>query len=115
MADQKIENLLELSLDVDEQTREKSENLQVGYDTQDAKWEIILRYSGEMGNLSERYENWVDLLGGFAIAEVTREQLLQLSEEPLVEFMRNQRLFLLRSMKESLFPAYRRYSVHRIH
>ena len=28
MADQKIENLLELSLDVDEQTREKSENLQ---------------------------------------------------------------------------------------
>ena len=87
MADQKIENLLELSLDVDEQTREKSENLQVGYDTQDAKWEIILRYSGEMGNLSERYENWVDLLGGFAIAEVTREQLLQLSEEPLVEFI----------------------------
>ena len=87
MADQKIENLLELSLDVDEQTREKSENLQVGYDTQDAKWEIILRYSGEMGNLSERYENWVDLLGGFAIAEVTREQLLQSSEEPLVEFI----------------------------
>ena len=87
MADQKIENLLELSLDVDVQTREKSENLQVGYDTQDAKWEIILRYSGEMGNLSERYENWVDLLGGFAIAEVTREQLLQLSEEPLVEFI----------------------------
>lgn len=87
MADQKIENLLELSLDVDEQTREKSENLQVGYDTQDAKWEIILRYSGEMGNLAERYENWVDLLGGFAIAEVTREQLLQLSEEPLVEFI----------------------------
>lgn len=87
MADQKIENLLELSLDVDEQTREKSENLQVGYDTQDAKWEIILRYSGEMANLAERYENWVDLLGGFAIAEVTKEQLLQLSEEPLVEFI----------------------------
>ncbi len=87
MADQKIENLLELSLDVDEQTREKSENLQVGYDTQDAKWEIILRYSGEMGNLAERYGKWVDLLGGFAIAEVTKEQLLQLSEEPLVEFI----------------------------
>lgn len=87
MADQKLENLLELSLDVDEETREKSENLQVGYNPQERRWEVILRYSGSMERLSERYDNLVPLLGGYAIAEVTEAQLLQLSEEPLVEFI----------------------------
>lgn len=87
MADQKLENLLELSLDVDEETREKSENLQVGYDPQNRRWEVILRYSGSMEGLAERYDNLVPLLGGYAIAEVTEAQLLQLSEEPLVEFI----------------------------
>lgn len=87
MADQKLENLLELSLDVDEETREKSENLQVGYNPQERRWEVILRYSGSMDRLSERYDNLVPLLGGYAIAEVTEAQLLQLSEEPLVEFI----------------------------
>lgn len=87
MADQKIENLLELSIEVDEATREKSENLQVGYDPQEQRWEVILRYSGEMEGLAERYDNLIPLLGGYAIAEVTKSQLLQLSEEPLVEFI----------------------------
>lgn len=87
MADQKLENLLELSLDVDEETREKSENLQVGYNPKERKWEIILRYSGELDNLAERFDSLVPLLGGYAIAEVTEPQLLRLSEEPLVEFI----------------------------
>lgn len=87
MADQKIENLLELSVEVDDSTREKSENLQVGYDPQEKRWEIILRYSGEMESLAERYDSLVPLLGGYATAEVTESQLLQLSGEPLVEFI----------------------------
>ena len=87
MADQKIENLLELSVEVDDSTREKSENLQVGYDPQEKRWEIILHYSGEMESLAERYDSLVPLLGGYATAEVTESQLLQLSEEPMVEFI----------------------------
>ena len=35
MSDPKIENLLELSLDVSEVTREKSENLSAGYDPEE--------------------------------------------------------------------------------
>lgn len=87
MADQKLENLLELSLDVDEETREKSENLQVGYDSEDKTWEIIFRYSGNLEELTGEYNNVVSLLGGYGIAEVTREQLHQLSKEPLVEYI----------------------------
>ena len=38
MSDPKIENLLELSLDVSEVTREKSENLSAGYDPEEKLW-----------------------------------------------------------------------------
>ena len=39
MSDPKIENLLELSLDVSEVTREKSENLSAGYDPEEKLWQ----------------------------------------------------------------------------
>ena len=45
MSDPKIENLLELSLDVSEGTREKSENLSAGYDPEEKLWQVIIRYS----------------------------------------------------------------------
>ena len=48
MADQKLENMLELSLAADENQREKSENLNVGYDSQTKRWELIIKYSGEL-------------------------------------------------------------------
>ena len=55
MADQKLENLLELSLGVSEQTREKSENLSAGYNVEERTWEVILRYTGDIGELMDRY------------------------------------------------------------
>ena len=48
MADQKLENMLELSLSSNENQREKSENLNVGYDAQTKRWELIIKYSGEL-------------------------------------------------------------------
>lgn len=87
MSEQKLENLLELSLDVNDITREKSENLQVGYDAKEEKWEVIFRYSGSLTDLSVRYEKITPLLGGYAIAELTKQQILQLAEEPLVEYI----------------------------
>lgn len=84
---QKVENLLELALDVSERTREKSENLQAGYDEQEQRWEVIFRYSGTLEELSLRYGTITPLLGGYAIAELTEQQIQQLSEEPLVEYI----------------------------
>ena len=65
MPDQKLDNLLNLALDATEEEREKSRNLNVGYEKQARKWEIIVKYS-EVGNAnagnvgairSERTEN----------------------------------------------------------
>ena len=49
MPDQKLDNLLNLALDATEEEREKSRNLNVGYEKQTRKWEIIVKYS-EMGD-----------------------------------------------------------------
>lgn len=87
MSDQKVENLLELSLDVTEETREKSENLSAGYDEEEKMWQIIFRYSGDINNLAGDYDRVTPLLGGYAVAEVTENQLRALAAEPRVEFI----------------------------
>ena len=71
MPDQKLDNLLNLALDATEEEREKSRNLNVGYEKQTRKWEIIVKYS-EMGDSVEALLGGsgisvVPLLGGYAI------------------------------------------------
>ena len=46
MADQKIENLLNLAAGSKNSEKEKSENLGVGFDPQTDTWEIIVKYTG---------------------------------------------------------------------
>lgn len=46
--DQKIENLLNLALDVTETEREKSETLEIGYDPGERTWQVIVRYHGDL-------------------------------------------------------------------
>lgn len=87
MSDQKVENLLELSLDVTEETREKSENLSAGYDEEEKVWQIIFRYSGDISDFAGDYGRVTPLLGGYAVAEVTENQLRALAAEPRVEFI----------------------------
>lgn len=87
MSDQKVENLLELSLDVSEETREKSENLAAGYDEEEKTWQVIFRYSGDINYFAGDFDRVTPLLGGYAVAEVTENQLRALADEPHVEFI----------------------------
>lgn len=45
---QKIENMLNLALDATETEREKSLDLDVGYNPIDREWDLILKYSGSL-------------------------------------------------------------------
>ena len=51
MADQKIENLLNLALNATRREREKSLELDVGYSIDDREWELIVKYSGTLNEL----------------------------------------------------------------
>ena len=91
MPDQKLDNLLNLAMDATEEEREKSRNLNVGYEKQTRKWEIIVKYS-EMGDsvevlLGGPEISVVPLLGGYAIVTLPESMLEQYSQRPQIEFI----------------------------
>lgn len=94
MDSQKRENLLNLSLEVSEEEREKSLELGVGFDEETDRWEVIVRYAGDLSLYEERGIAIVPLLGDYAILTVTREQLDFLSEIPEIAYIEKpKRLF----------------------
>lgn len=109
MPDQKLDNLLNLALDATEEEREKSRNLNVGYEKQARKWEIIVKYS-EVGIANEEVSDGmkygvrndrdsveillggpeisvVPLLGGYAIVTLSESILDEYSRRPQIEFI----------------------------
>ena len=48
MMSQKVENLLNLALDATSQEREKSLELEVGFNPIDREWDLIIKYSGSL-------------------------------------------------------------------
>ena len=91
MPDQKLDNLLNLAMDATEEEREKSRNLNVGYEKQTRKWEIIVKYS-EMGDSVEALLGGsgisvVPLLGGYAIVTLPESMLEEYSRRPQIEFI----------------------------
>ena len=47
MDNEKIENLLNLSLNSTREERERSSVLETGYSSQEDTWEVIIKFSGE--------------------------------------------------------------------
>lgn len=91
MPDQKLDNLLNLAMDATEEEREKSRNLNVGYEKQTRKWEIIVKYS-EMGDsvkvlLGGPEISVVPLLGRYAIVTIPESMLDEYSRRPQIEFI----------------------------
>ena len=52
MADQKIDNLLNLAMEAASEERIKSKNLNVGYDPEKKLWDVIVKYSGSQSGLA---------------------------------------------------------------
>lgn len=77
MNSQKIDNQLNLALDTTEAERIKSDNLNVGYNTKDNSWQLIVRYAGSLDRIKRLGIDVQELLGGYAILKVP-EQLVDL-------------------------------------
>ena len=94
MADQKIENLLNLALSANEEEREKSLELDVGYYPVARTWEVIIKYSGTLGQVREIAESVVELSNEFAIVTVREDRLEALAGIEVVEYIEKpKRLF----------------------
>ena len=89
MNNEKLENLLNLALDATPEEREKSLELNVGYDTASRSWEVIVKASGDFDTLLELFPQITvkPLLNGYGILTVPAALLDALSERPEIEYM----------------------------
>lgn len=103
MEDQKLENLLNLALDSTESERLRSQNLNVGYNTQTRTWEVIIKYTGNLEEVRRTAEEVTELFGGFAVLRIREDRLPLLTDIPQVTFVEKPKAlyFSLQSARES--------------
>ena len=92
----KFENLLNLALDATEREREKSVQLGVGYEPEENRWEIIVKYSGDIKRLQEQDARIrvIELMNEYAILNVPEDAMNLVAAAPEVEFVEKpKRLF----------------------
>lgn len=87
MPEQKIDNLLNLAMDATPQERAKSENLNVGYDSSERLWDVIVKYSGPESGLGGEGIQVVPLLGGYAVVTLPESEIKAYSAREQIEFI----------------------------
>lgn len=94
MENQKIENVLNLALNSTELEREKSQELNVGFNKVTKEWELIVKYSESLACVRELGAEVVELQNGFAIVRIKETRIDELANCVAVEFIEKpKRLF----------------------
>lgn len=104
MDNQKIENQLNLAIDATPAEREKSMDLNIGFDRAAATWQVIVKFYGTEAELrevfAEAFPNQFesikiqDLIGKYAILEIPENLVEQVAALPEIEYMEKpKRLF----------------------
>lgn len=94
MDSQKNENLLNLALQTPEEERERSLELNVGYDEQEKTWEVIVKYHGSLQGLARWGIVAEEMIAGYAILTVPESEMERLTEAEEIEYVEKpKRLF----------------------
>lgn len=90
----KVENMLDLTLNTEEDLREKSPDLNIGYDAEQKTWELIVKYSQTLEPLRALGISIVYLLNNYAILKVPEAALQTVMDFPRIEYIEKpKRLF----------------------
>ncbi|MBE5924485.1 MAG: peptidase S8 [Lachnospiraceae bacterium] len=85
-----------MAINVPENVREKSLNLNVGYSSYFDEWELIIRYTGNLDNIRDELEiNIEELLGGYAIVRIPRFLIDELSMYPQIDYIEKPKSLIL--------------------
>ena len=94
MPDQKLENVLNLALDATEEERDKSLELNVGYNPIDREWDLIVKYSGSLDCVRAIGAQVVEMQNEFAIITIRESLIDAMSDCSTVEYVEKpKRLF----------------------
>lgn len=85
---EKIENLLTVSLNVTDEQRSQSRQLEAGFESADRTWEFVIKYSGSEEELETFFGRpFVFLYNQYAISRGTKEEIDRLATNPNVEWI----------------------------
>lgn len=87
MTNQKLETLLSLSLELEEELRERSEQLATGFFPETKSWELIVKYNGEISRLQSRLIQVEELIAGYAIVTIPEELIEAFTQLDEVEYV----------------------------
>lgn len=88
MNSQKVENQLNLALDISNQDREKTLDLDVGFDQETKRWELIVRYNTELAKVAAQVGfTYVELLANYAIIRIDEDKIDQLANYSEIEYI----------------------------
>ena len=87
MISQKLEDLLNLSLETSQQERQRSGVLGVGFDPVEESWELIVKYSGSLDVLRAQGVRVEELLAGYAVVNLPQRLIPALVAAPEVEYV----------------------------
>ena len=94
MDSQKADNQLNLAMDATEEERRKSLELDVGYDPVDRKWELIIKYSGDLEAVRLIAESVTEMANEYAVIVIRESRISELVRIPEVEYVEKpKRLF----------------------
>ena len=84
----KTDSELNLALDVGEDVRDRSLNLNVGFIPETQEWELIVKYSGDISQIAQELNmTVVTLLNQYAIVTISEFLIGQLENHPQIEFI----------------------------
>ena len=94
MDSQKNEDILNLALDTPLEERERSPELNAGFDAAEKTWEVIVKYHGSLRELEERQIKVEELIAGYAILTVPESEMALLAQTEQIEYVEKpKRLF----------------------
>lgn len=94
MPDQKLENILNLALDASEAERDKSLELNVGYNPIEREWDLIVKYSGSLDCVRTLGARVVEMQNEYAIVTIRESLIDAMTNCPSVEYVEKpKRLF----------------------
>ena len=84
---QKLEDILNLALETPETTREQTDTLNVGFDSESRTWELIVKYHGSLDRLEKLSVRVEYLIAGYAILTVPEELVDLVAELEEIEYV----------------------------
>lgn len=87
MENQKLENQLNLALGVTEEERMKSGDLGTGFEPLSKRWELIVKYSGDLKRYETEDITVEELIAGYAIVTLPQQMIQAFSQLEEIEYI----------------------------